>query len=97
MLVRENGIVFRTKYFIVYQASNDKKLKRLGITASRKIGNAVLRNHIKRLIRQFFRLNFDKLPASVDISIICKRGAASLTYAQVSSELSFLVKGNENK
>jgi len=97
MLVREKGSACRTKSFIVYQFSHDRSGKRLGITASRKTGNAVQRNYIKRLVREFFRLHYHELSDCTDISIICKRGASTLTYAQVSSELNFLTQGNENK
>lgn len=40
----------------------------------RKIGNAVQRNRIKRLVREFFRLEREKFPLGMDIVIVAKRG-----------------------
>ncbi|MBU1743860.1 MAG: ribonuclease P protein component, partial [Proteobacteria bacterium] len=42
---------------------------------------------IKRLLREFFRLNKSRLPASQDIVIIAKRGILPLTYRDVCTEL----------
>lgn len=46
---------------------------RLGITASRKIGNAVQRSRARRLIREGFRAVFSELPAALDIVVIVRR------------------------
>jgi ribonuclease P protein component len=46
---------------------------RLGITASRKIGNAVQRNRARRLIREGFRAVFAELPTGLDIVVIVRR------------------------
>lgn len=47
---------------------------RIGISVGRKIGNAVQRNRIKRLVREFFRLEREAFPSGADIIIVAKRG-----------------------
>lgn len=46
----------------------------MGIAASRKIGTAVRRNRIKRLIREAFRLGRDLFPDNTDVVVVVKRG-----------------------
>lgn len=47
-------------------------ISRLGLAVSKKIGNAVVRNRIKRLLRECFRLYPEYIPKSVDIVIVPK-------------------------
>lgn len=54
----------------LYVAPNMTGRSRLGIAMSRKVGSAVRRNRIKRLLREAFRLNQHALPPSWDLVIV---------------------------
>jgi len=59
---------------------------RLGITASRKAGSSVVRNRVKRYVREYFRLH-RKIVTGVDIHVIVRRQAAESGAAVLFSEL----------
>ncbi|KIG12640.1 Ribonuclease P protein component [Enhygromyxa salina] len=65
---------------------------RLGITVTRKVGNAVVRNRIKRLVREVFRQHRSRLPAGLDIVWVAKQQAAGATFAQVLDDFEALVR-----
>ena len=64
---------------------------RLGITASKKIGNAVARNRVKRRVRVFFRSVREYLPAK-DYVIVARRGAAEILSSETERELRELIR-----
>lgn len=55
---------------LVYGRPNDADNARLGLSVSRKVGNAVVRNRWKRLIREAFRTSTGRLPANLDLVVI---------------------------
>jgi ribonuclease P protein component len=92
-ILRNKGRKRHTRNFIVYlYVRENGGPARLGLTVSRKVGRAVTRNRVKRLVREFFRLNQACFGAGVDISIISKPGAANLGFREVCDELFFLTR-----
>lgn len=60
---------------VVYAAQNHGEQPRLGLTVSRKCGNAVVRNRWKRSLREAFRLVQHQLPQHLDLVVLPKKGA----------------------
>lgn len=89
--VIRKGEAQSTEHFKIFIFPNQIRRQRLGITTSRKIGAAVKRNCIKRLLREFFRLHKTHLPPSSDILFIAKPGADRLNYSGVCEELRILL------
>lgn len=68
-----------TGHFIVYIMPNRLQVSRLGISVNAKAGNSVERNRLKRVLRDFFRLNSGTLATPIDIHIAVKRGARAVS------------------
>ena len=91
--VRKLGKKRFTENFTAYLLSQQIQRTRLGISVSSRVANAVKRNRIKRLIREFFRLNKDNLPSSMDVLITPKKEISG-TYSETEKELKRLFAKN---
>lgn len=72
----------------LYVRQNGRRENRLGLTVSTKVGHAVVRNRIRRRLREIYRLHEDQLIRGVDIVIVARVRAANSGYWQL--EESFL-------
>ncbi len=93
-LVRKSGKKAGSKHLAVYILANDTGKTRLGLAVSSAVGNSVERNRIKRLIREFFRFNKDRLQRSVDLLVTVRSGAGAAlsVYKTVELELEAALK-----
>lgn len=85
--IKEEGQRYHTTNFVVIIRPGQTD-KRLGLTVSRKVGNAVCRNRLKRWIREYFRKHQWRSESSLDVSVIAKQPAGSLSHLQLDRELS---------
>ena len=72
---------------------SDEKRKRLGVTVSKRVGNAVIRNRVKRRIREWFRRTRGKLPDGSDIVVIARHAARDLSGSEVALALDQMIHG----
>ena len=81
------GSKVHSGHFVVIVQSNEAKESRLGITVSAKVGNSVVRNRIKRQVREYFRRHRAKLPKATDFLVIARSTAATLASELIAREI----------
>lgn len=86
--IQQGGQRVSTTHFVLIVAPGADLAApaRLGITASKQVGNAAIRARCKRLVREAFRLDPGLLPAGVDLVVIARTGAHQLGLAGVQGE-----------
>ena len=96
--VQQGGRKLSTPSFLVFLCSRpaapggEPVPMRFGLTVTRKIGGAVVRNRIKRLVREAVRRHKLWLPRGHEVVFVAKRAAADLCYADVERELESLCR-----
>jgi ribonuclease P protein component len=79
----------QSAHFVLYAGKiPDSASGALGITVSRRIGNAVARNRVKRRIRECYRRSLrERIPAGLAIVVVARAGAAAIDFTTLSTEL----------
>lgn len=86
-VVMRRGTMRQTPHFKIRALQNTFGRVRLGLVVSKRVGNAWVRNLVKRRLREYFRLNRQLLPPSMDLVLIAKTGAGSIDSETLIQEL----------
>jgi len=85
--IRKNGRFQKSKFFIVNYQYMENSENFLGITVSKKIGKAVIRNYLKRVVRSIVRNNIDLIPYGLLFEIIPTKGTEKTSYSLLERDL----------
>jgi ribonuclease P protein component len=91
IMTSDQEIGSQSKTLTISDHNSDRKGSRLGITASRKVGGAVVRNRFKRRVRAWFRTRRPDFAQDVDLVVIARPSGARLSFDQLDQRLSGLM------
>lgn len=76
LAVQDRGTRIAAECLLLLWRKGATDAARLGLTVSSKVGNAVVRNRIRRHLREFYRRHKDEFPRGVDVVVIARNSAA---------------------
>jgi len=86
LFLYRKGTRIKVKHFNVIYHENSVGFSRLGVVVSKKIGKAVVRNKIKRWVRELFRRNKNLLSFPVDMLVVATRRLEATTWVEFREE-----------
>ena len=88
----KEGKSFANRKFVIYRLENNEQHFRVGLSVSKKLGNAIMRNQIKRRIRHILIEHKNQLVENVDFVVIARKGVEILDYAEMGKNLLHVLK-----
>lgn len=84
--VQGRGAKVHTRHLLGLALPSAAGRRRVGLTVSTKVGGAVVRNRIKRRLREIYRKERDALPPRIDLVLVAKSGAAHASFDTLREE-----------
>ena len=90
--VYKKGKSIANKHIVMFVLKNDKNINRLGISASKKIGKAVVRNKQRRRLKEAFRALKSEILTGHDIVILPRAGIIEADFLEVKASVKHLLR-----
>ena len=74
---------YANSYLVLYARKNRSNRNRVGVTVSKKLGKAVVRNRVRRRLREIYRLNEDKFLPGWDIVVVARTRAVGASFQKL--------------
>ena len=74
---------YANPYMVLYARRNRLGMNRVGLTTGKKLGHAVVRNRVRRRLREVYRLNEDKFTSGWDIVVVARTRAVYAEFSQL--------------
>ena len=90
--IYREGRSYANKLYVMYVMPNETGRNRLGVSASKKTGNSIIRHRIVRLMREAFRLHATDMKTGYDIVVIARTSDAAKGYSESEAAFTSLAK-----
>lgn len=92
MRAYKKGRFYAGKFIILYALDNNSNINRLGITTGKKVGGSVLRNRIKRLVRENYRMLESFVKSGYDMVFVARSTTTPPNFTDIKKEMKYLLK-----
>jgi ribonuclease P protein component len=90
--VYNEGRYYVEKYVVMYIIMNNSASNRVGFSVSKKVGNSVIRNRVKRLIKEVYRQYSGNTKMGYDIVFTARVGSAEADYKKIESNIVSIIR-----
>jgi len=90
--IYKNGKNYYNRNLIMYIMKNELEDTRIGFTVSKKIGNSVVRNRVRRRIKEIVRKNFNNIKEGYDIILIPKKNVVDISHKELENAVFHIFK-----
>lgn len=90
--VYDGGNSISTKFLVIFYKPNGYPYNRVGISTTKKLGNSVKRNRVKRIIKENYRANADKIKVGYDFIFLARVRAKDAEYEDIKKAMNYLLR-----